>query len=105
MTESPLAVRMKISRYLAVLDTSVLAPMPIADTLLRLAEEPSFYTPKWSQRILDKLHRTLKKRFQYPEEKVVRRISLMNAAFPDAIVAGHEGLIGSMTNDPKDRQC
>jgi hypothetical protein len=27
----------------------------------------------------------------------------MNTAFPDAMVTGYENLIGSMTNDPKDR--
>jgi hypothetical protein len=33
-------------RLVAVLDTCVLAPMPLCDTLLRLAEEPALYTPK-----------------------------------------------------------
>lgn len=33
------------SQYVAVLDTCVLAPMPLCDTLLRLAEEPAFYIP------------------------------------------------------------
>jgi hypothetical protein len=30
---------MKISQYVTILDSCVLAPMPVADTLLRLAEE------------------------------------------------------------------
>ena len=42
-------------RIVAVLDTCVLAPMPLCDTLLRLAEEPAFYTPKWSGDILREL--------------------------------------------------
>jgi len=35
------------NQYIAVLDTCVLAPMPLCDTLLRLAEDPAFYLPKW----------------------------------------------------------
>ena len=45
--------------YIAVLDTCVLAPMPLCDTLLRLAEEPAFYIPKWSDGILRELRSTL----------------------------------------------
>jgi hypothetical protein len=43
---------MTSSRYIAVLDACVLAPMPVVDTLLRLAEAPGFYVPKWSPHIL-----------------------------------------------------
>ncbi len=34
--------------YRAVLDACVLMPMPVADTLLRMAEDPRLYLPKWS---------------------------------------------------------
>jgi hypothetical protein len=47
---------MQINSFVAVLDTCVLAPMPVADTLLRLAEEPCFYLPRWSEHILSELH-------------------------------------------------
>jgi predicted nucleic acid-binding protein len=94
---------MKINQYVAVLDTCVLAPMPIADTLLRLAEEPaSFYAPRWSGDILTELRSTLKK-FKYPDESIENRIKSMNLAFPEAMVDGHQGLIESMQNDKKDR--
>ncbi|MGA2588963.1 MAG: hypothetical protein ABSH32_03535 [Bryobacteraceae bacterium] len=46
--------------------------MPIVDTLLRLAEEPSFYAPKWSTHILQELERTLKGKFGYSPEQVQR---------------------------------
>lgn len=36
------------SQYTVVLDTCVPVPMPLCDTLLRLAEEPELYVPKWS---------------------------------------------------------
>jgi hypothetical protein len=47
------------SQYVVVLDTCVLAPMPLCDTLLRLAEEPVLYVPKWSDDILCELRSTL----------------------------------------------
>lgn len=39
------------NQYTVVLDTCVLVPMPLCDTLLRLAEEPALYLPKWSDDI------------------------------------------------------
>jgi len=94
---------MKISQYVTVLDTCVLAPMPIADTLLRLAEEPAFYTPKWSPHIVQELQKTLTTKFGYSQAQADRRIEAMGSAFPDAMVTGYDNLIASMTNDPKDR--
>ena len=51
----------KVNDFTVVLDACVLAPMPICDTLLRLAEEPSFYIPKWSGHILAEVRSTLTK--------------------------------------------
>src|SRR5277367_622767 len=67
---------MRISPFVAVLDACVLAPMPIADTLLRLAEEPAFYTPRWSADILKEIERTLLERFGYNPTQVARRIDV-----------------------------
>ncbi len=88
--------------YIAVLDTCVLAPMPLCDTLLRLAEDPSIYIPKWSNDILRELRSTLP-RMGYTAAQAERRINAMEAAFEDANVTGYEGLVGAMTNDSKDR--
>lgn len=89
-------------RYLAsVLDACVLAPMPVADTFLRLAEN-SFYGPLWSPHILNEVTRTLLK-FGYSPEQAERRVVAMRAAFPEALVTGYEPLIEAMTNHPKDR--
>ena len=41
--------------YRVVLDACVLIPMPLADTLLRMAEAPRLYLPQWSQRIMDEV--------------------------------------------------
>jgi hypothetical protein len=94
---------MRRDRYIAVLDACVLAPMPIADTLLRLAEEPAFYTPKWSPDILDEIKRTLLSKFRYSEDQITRRISAMQEAFPDACVDGYHDLIPAMKNHEGDR--
>ena len=39
--------------YRVILDACVLIPMALADTLLRMAETPRLYLPKWSQAIMD----------------------------------------------------
>jgi predicted nucleic acid-binding protein len=90
------------NQYIAVLDTCVLAPMPLCDTLLRLAEDPAFYIPRWTEDILRELRSTLL-RMGYTEAQATRRISAMETAFEEAKVTGYECLVGSMTNDPKDR--
>ena len=77
--------------------------MPIVDTLLRLAEEPAFYTPKWSPDILQEVSKTLQGKCGYSPEQVQRRIGAMECTFPDAMVTEYEGLIPVMKNDPKDR--
>jgi hypothetical protein len=41
-----------------VLDACVLVPMPLADTLLRLAAGPRLYLPKWSDQIMVEVKRT-----------------------------------------------
>ncbi len=90
------------NQYIAILDACVLAPMPLCDTLLRLAEDPAFYIPKWSNDILRELRSTLE-RIGYTPAQADRRIVAMESAFEDANVSGYECLIGAMTNDPKDR--
>ncbi|TDB73058.1 PIN domain-containing protein [Micromonospora sp. KC721] len=85
----------------AFLDTCVLYPAHLCDTLLRLAEVAA-YRPLWSEDVLIELRRNLLER-GIVEERVDRRISHMRAAFPDAMVTGYESLVDGMTNDPKDR--
>ncbi len=94
---------MSISQYITLLDTCVLAPMPVMDTLLRLAEEPAFYTPKWSAHIIQELRKTLADKFKYSPQQVERRIEAMESTFPSAMVTGYENLIDSMENGAKDR--
>jgi predicted nucleic acid-binding protein len=94
---------MRINPYIALLDACVLVPMPVADTLFRLAEEPAFYTPKWSPDILEEVQRTLSTKLNRTSDQVVRRMSFMRDHFPDAVIDGYQGLIEAMKNNPKDR--
>jgi len=72
------------NEYTAVLDACVLLPMPLCDTLLRLAEEPSLYRPLWSSVILDEIERNLSGKFGYTTDQAKRRISAMRLTFPEA---------------------
>jgi predicted nucleic acid-binding protein len=85
----------------ALLDTCVLYPAYLCDTLLRLAESET-YRPLWSPDILTELRRNVVEA-GIPADRVDRRIAHMGRSFPDATVTGYESLIDGMTNDPKDR--
>ena len=89
--------------YRVVLDACVLIPMPLADTLLRMAEAPRPYLPKWSQTIMDEVTRNLIAKWEMPVDKARRREEEMRRHFPEAWVEGFEPLIDTMTNDPGDR--
>jgi predicted nucleic acid-binding protein len=86
----------------AFLDTCVLYPAYLCDTLLRLAEA-SAYRPLWSADILAELRRNLIEH-GIPAERVDRRLTQMTRSFPDALVTGYESLTDGMTNHPKDRR-
>lgn len=77
--------------------------MPLADTLLRLAEFPALYQARWSEQILAEVSRTLTGRFGQPPKKAAYRESAMRTFFPRAIVEDFERLIPEMNNQPKDR--
>lgn len=85
----------------AFLDTCVLYPAYLCDTLLRLAEAGA-YRPLWSADVLTELRRNLIE-VGIAADQVDYRISQMRETFPGAAVAGYESLIEAMTNDPKDR--
>jgi len=87
----------------AVLDACVLIPMPLADTLLRLAAAPRLYLPKWTDQIMAEVSRNLVENFNISEEKAAYRESEIRRHFPEAWVDGYEDLIPAMTNQAKDR--
>ncbi len=92
------------NEYSAVLDACVLYPMPLCDTLLRLAEEPAFYRPLWSEQILQELGQALTDR-KYTGQQRDRRINVMREHFPEAIVDVPEEIIHAVATlpDMKDR--
>ncbi|MET9771258.1 PIN domain-containing protein [Streptomyces sp. NPDC006415] len=83
-----------------VLDTCVLYPNYLRDTLLRLAEA-ELYEPLWSADILDELTRNVAERIG--DQRAKGLVEAMTGAFPESLVSGYTALIPAMTNDPKDR--
>jgi hypothetical protein len=86
-----------------LLDACVLVPMPLADTLLRLATGPRLYRPKWSDQIMVEVSRTLQEDFSLSVQKAIYRENEIRRHFPEAWIDGYEDLIPAMTNHPKDR--
>ncbi len=86
-----------------VLDACVLVNAALRDTLLRIAEPPRLYLPRWSKEILDETMRTLEGKLGLSASQTSHLISEMKLHFEDCCIAGYENLIPSMTNDPKDR--
>jgi predicted nucleic acid-binding protein len=86
-----------------VLDACVLLPASLRDTLLRLAETPRQYVPKWSDEIWNEVTRNLARRCKLSPEQIAHLIDQVQQHFPEATVSGYEKMIGLMTNEPKDR--
>ncbi len=85
-----------------VLDTCVLVPVSLCDTLLRLAEQ-RLYIPRWSSETRAELERALVGKLGLTVEKAKKRIARMHEHFGDAVVLGYESLLPTMTNQEKDR--
>jgi hypothetical protein len=77
--------------------------MPLADTLLRMAESPSLYLPHWSHLIMDEVTRNLIRKWGMPADKARRREQQIRRHFSEAWVEDFEQLIDVMTNHPGDR--
>lgn len=86
--------------FAAVLDASVLYPLPLRDTLLRVAET-ELYDPYWSARILDEVVRNLVADGRASDEQARRLANAMTAAFDGAAVPQDaiDQLESAMTND------
>lgn len=91
------------SNFPAVLDACVLWPASLRDTLLRLAETPHQYIPKWTDQIWEEVTRNLESKGRSTSEQTAHLLEQVKIHFPEAFVKGYEPLIESMTNDPKDR--
>ena len=85
-----------------VLDTNVLFPFSLRDTLLRAAAA-GYFQIYWSENILDEASRNLVQTRAITEEQAKRLMYAMTSAFPEAMVKDYESLIASMPNDEEDR--
>jgi len=86
-----------------VLDACVLANFSLCDTLLRLAEPPRIYEPRWSEEILQETIRTLESDLGWPRSLTAFFRGELRAHFSESWVADYEALTGAMTNEAKDR--
>jgi predicted nucleic acid-binding protein len=90
--------------YAALLDSCVLVPNALCDSLLRFAEA-GFYRPLWSRRILDEvLGAVCAIHPDIDATRIRRRLHAMSAAFADADVIGWEAIAAGLDlPDPDDR--
>lgn len=88
---------------LVVLDACVLANFSLCDTLLRFAEPPPLYEPKWSEEIILETTRTLESKLGWPSSLTIYLETELRAHFGEAWISGYEPLIAQMTNHEKDR--
>jgi predicted nucleic acid-binding protein len=85
-----------MNSFTAVLDACVLFSASLRDLLLWLATNGVFRA-RWSQELLDEWTRNLlAKRPEVDPTRIERTCRLMNAAIMDAMVTGHESLIGGL---------
>jgi len=87
-----------------VLDSCVLYPLPLRDTLLRVAAQ-RLYAVRWSSRILDEVARNLIEDRRATAEQAANLIDAMRRASTDAEIsdAAIAKLEPTMTNEPADR--
>ncbi len=81
--------------FLVVLDACVLIQAPLRDTLLRFAEEPRLYVPRWSDEIIVETVRNLEKRIGLSSAKTDYLVGELRKHFGDAWVTGYAPLIGA----------
>ena len=91
------------SGYQVVLDACVLVNAALRDTLLRIAEPPRLYLPRWSKDIMKETKRTLENKLGLSQAQTTHLVEQLSLHFPDSWVEGYEQLIPVMNNHPKDR--
>ncbi|WPF66889.1 MULTISPECIES: PIN domain-containing protein [unclassified Corynebacterium] len=88
--------------FTVVLDSCVILPATLNDSILRLAEARCFGV-RWSTDIMEEVRRNMIGKFNLPPDTADKRIGAMREAFPFADIKGYENLIPVMSNDSKDR--
>lgn len=97
------------NRFTVVTDACVLVP-PLARNLLLSLAEAELYRVRWSGRILDEFERgfvsdVLRHKHADPEAAARQARAVMEGAFPEAMIEGHEHLEAALVGlpDPDDR--
>ena len=85
-----------------ILDSCVLYPMYLRDTLL-CAAEAGLYQPYWTEEILEGAFRNLIKDNRITPDKAQYLENMMNKAFPEAMITVTPKLIPCMDNHEGDR--
>jgi len=91
-----------MAHLIVVLDTDVLIPLSVRDTILTAAKE-NLCTIRWTEEIIEEMRRTLVTKGFTTEGQAAWLIERMRGAFPDALITGYESEIARMTNDLDDR--
>ncbi len=88
-----------------VLDACVLANASLCDLLLRLAETPRLYLPRWTPRILDEVQNTQQHKLtqKWPKALSDKWRAEVEKHFPEAMIQGFEPFESMATNDEGDR--
>jgi hypothetical protein len=86
----------------ALLDTCVLAPFAIRNTLL-YAAHAGLYAPRWSPDILIELERTLRRDLGLSDDQTKGLLWRMQEAFPTANVTDYQHVAATLANAPADR--
>lgn len=90
-------------RFTALLDANVLYPFLVRDILLSLADA-GLYRPLWTADIHGEWTRRLIEKRPDHADRIKATVSVMNDAFPEAIVDSYQDLIPAMKlPDPDDR--
>jgi predicted nucleic acid-binding protein len=89
--------------YPVVLDACVLAPITLCDLLLKLAETPRLYLPRFSKAILDEVKQTQIDKLNWPVELAEYWRTEVARNFPEALVENYEPHIAHCTNQEKDK--
>ena len=90
-------------RFVVVLDANVLFPFRKRDVLLRFSHA-GLFRARWSEDILDEWTRNLLALKPQLEDSIRAQQTAMRDHFPEALVIGHEPLVGALDlPDPDDR--
>lgn len=77
--------------------------LSLCDTLLRLAEPPRLFEPKWSEEILRETIQTLELKLGWPGSLTAHLKAELRAHFSEARITDYETLLPHMSNDKQDR--